>query len=212
MKIYPQSAVKKELLLMFGIKKISGVEWIIAGLGNPEKKYEGTRHNVGFKALSKIAQKYADNPSATKMKFKASVLTVTISGAKCLLMQPLTYMNLSGEAIAEAAAFYKIPPERIIVICDDISFEPGVLRIRRNGSAGGHNGLKSIIALLKSENFPRIKLGVGKKPAEYDLADWVLSKLPKDDALKLEECAGKCPDIVEYIVGGEFETAMNKFN
>ena len=168
---------------MFPIKRkqfgSGGCEYIIAGLGNPGSKYEMTRHNAGFLAIDLFAIEKEIN--IKRLKFHSLVGEVKIGEKKCLLMKPQTFMNNSGEAIAEAAKFYKIPPEKIIIISDDVSLDVGTIRIRRKGSAGGHNGLKSIISLLGSEDFPRIKIGVGKKPApEYDLVDWVLGRFPKE--------------------------------
>lgn len=183
---------------------------IIAGLGNPGGEYASTRHNIGFCALDFIAERMGAR--VDRAKFRALVGEGKIGGARVLLMKPQTYMNNSGEAISEAAAFYKIPPENIIVLHDEISFEPGVFRIRRKGSAGGHNGLKSIIAHV-GEGFPRIKIGVGKKPTpEYDLVNWVLGKLPKADSEEIEK---RFPDIFascELIVGGKTDEAMNKYS
>ena len=184
---------------------------IVAGLGNIGKTYERTRHNAGFLAIDYIAEKIGAR--IDRVKFHATVAEAEIGGTGVLLMKPTTLMNNSGVAIAEAAAFYKIPPENVIILHDEISFDPGIIRIRRKGSAGGHNGLKSIIAHLGSQDFPRIKIGVGKKPSpEYDLADFVLGKFPEDDLKKLSE---RCPDIhsaTELIVKGNIEDAMQKFS
>lgn len=156
---------------------VGTVSWLIAGLGNPGTEYVRTRHNVGFMAADALAS--ACHIAIDRAKFHALVGEGTVGEARVLLMKPQTYMNVSGKAVAEAASFYKIAPEHVIVYSDDISLAPGRLRVRMNGSAGGHNGLKSIIECLGSENFPRIKIGVGQKPTpEYDLADWVLGKLP----------------------------------
>ncbi|MDE6124251.1 MAG: aminoacyl-tRNA hydrolase [Eubacterium sp.] len=189
----------------------SGYDFIIAGLGNPGAKYEMTRHNAGFLAVDLFA--INEGVSIKKLKFHSLVCDVKIGGKKCLLMKPQTFMNNSGDAIGEASRFYKIPPENVIIISDDISLDVGKIRIKRKGSAGGHNGLKSIIAQLGSENFPRIKVGVGKKPsADYDLVDWVLGRFPKaleaDLKMALENTAAAIP----LIVGGETDKAMNLFN
>ena len=149
------------------------VEYIVVGLGNAGTKYEGTRHNAGFIALDHLSQQLG--VKIDRIKFKSLVTTCTISDKKVLLMKPSTYMNNSGLAVTEAMNFYKIPPENVIVIFDDISLETGKMRIRRKGSDGGHNGIKNIIYLSGSDQFPRIKLGVGHKPEKWDLADWVLS-------------------------------------
>ena len=156
--------------------------WLIAGLGNPEPKYDGTRHNAGFAALDYLAGKWGI--SVSKTKFQGLWGQGEVDGHKVVLLKPLTYMNLSGDSIGPLAGFFKIPADHVIVLCDDITQDPGKLRIRPSGSAGGHNGLKSIIARLGGENFPRIRIGVGAKPRpDYDLADWVLGKFLPDDAL-----------------------------
>ena len=189
----------------------SPVGFIVAGLGNVGKQYELTRHNAGFLAIDYIAEKFG--AKIDRVKFHAMVTEVNISGVRVLLMKPTTLMNNSGIAIAEAASFYKIPPERVLVLHDEISFEPGKIRIRRTGSAGGHNGLKSIIERLPGEEFPRIKIGVGKKPTpEYDLADWVLGKMPESDRAAIAE---RFPDIAaatEQIVKGDIEGAMSRYS
>lgn len=186
-------------------------EFIIAGLGNPGIQYEGTRHNAGFMAIEALEKEY--NFSVNTHKFKALVGNAVIGEKNCLVMKPETFMNLSGEAISQAMDFYKIPLENVIVIFDDISLEPGLMRIKRKGSAGGHNGIKSIIADCGGENFPRIKIGVGKKPRpDYDLADWVLSKFSKEDLEKLSEVDKKACEAVKLIVQGDISSAMNKFN
>lgn len=187
------------------------VTHIVAGLGNPGEKYSNTRHNAGFIAIDAIAARAS--VKIDRLKFKALTAEATVGGVRALLMKPETFMNLSGDAIGEAAAFYKIPPENIIVLHDEISFEPGKIRIRRKGSAGGHNGLKSIIASLSSDAFPRIKIGVGQKPSpDYDLVDWVLGRFPKDDLLKIEAELGSIADAVELILGGKIDEAMNKYS
>lgn len=192
-------------------KKGSAFEYIIAGLGNPGAKYEMTRHNAGFLALDLFAVK--NNADIKKLKYHSLVREVTISGKRCLLMKPQTFMNNSGEAIGEAAKFYKIPPERVIVISDDTTLDVGKIRIRRKGSAGGHNGLKSIIAHLGSEDFPRVKIGVGKKPDAYtDLADWVLARFPKENEADLKNALENALSAVELIVAGETDKAMNLYN
>lgn len=189
----------------------SQFEYLIAGLGNPGARYETTRHNAGFLFVERLSDKY--NFPVKKLKFHALVGDAKIGTHRCIVMKPQTMMNNSGEALKECAAFYKIPPENIIVVFDDISLPPGKLRIRRKGSAGGHNGIKSIIAHLGSENFPRIKLGVGEKPnSEYDLADWVLGKFPKDDIPKMREAIDNACDAVPFILDGDLEGAMSKYN
>lgn len=186
-------------------------DYMIVGLGNPGKKYETTRHNAGFICLDLLSDKH--NIKVTKLKFKALIGDGRIGRKRCLLMKPQTFMNLSGEAVKEAADFYKIPPEKIIVICDDISLDPGKIRIRRKGSAGGQNGLKNIISQLSSDNFPRIKVGIGAKPnPEYDLADWVLSHFSKAEANLIMEAAEKVMGAVEYMVEDNIDKAMSDYN
>ena len=186
-------------------------EFLIVGLGNPGKKYELTRHNAGFLFADLLADKHGETIS--KIQFKSVTACIELGGHRCLLMKPQTFMNNSGEAVKQAAAFYKIPPEKIIVVFDDISLPCGKLRIRRKGSAGGHNGIKSIIYHLNSDNFPRIKLGVGEKPhPDYDLADWVLSSFKKDEiALLRQACENACK-AVEIIVSGDTDKATTSFN
>ncbi len=195
-------------------KKFEGqgnIEYIVAGLGNPDRKYEGTKHNVGFMFMDILAEKYGIK--INKIKYKSVVCDTKIGNSRVLLMKPQTYMNNSGEAIREAAQFYKIPPERIIVIFDDISLEPGKLRIRKNGSDGGHNGLKSIIYHLNSNQFPRIKIGVGAKPhPDYDLASWVLSGFSKESAEQVKTSLDNAVSALELMLKGQTDMAMNKFN
>ena len=196
---------------MFFKKKSSNISWIIAGLGNPEPKYEITRHNAGFLAIDRIADNA--NVSIKKMKFHALIGEAELGGERCLLLKPLTYMNKSGEAIAEAMRYYQIPPERVLILFDDISLDPGKLRIRQKGSAGGHNGIKSIIEMTKSSDFPRIKIGVGKKPhPDYDLADWVLSKFKKDELPLMDEALTNAAHAAAMIVSGSVDRAMNRYN
>ncbi len=186
-------------------------EYLIVGLGNPGRQYELTRHNAGFLFADLLADK--NNVKISKIQFKSVTASIELGGHKCLLMKPQTFMNNSGEAVKQAAAFYKIPPEKIIVVFDDISLPCGKLRIRRKGSAGGHNGIKSIIYLMNSDNFPRVKLGVGEKPhPDYELADWVLSNFKKDELPALREAAEKACDAVELMVCGETDKAMSNFN
>lgn len=188
-----------------------GAEWIVAFLGNPGLKYNGTRHNAGFMAADAMEKKLG--VSINKMRFKALTQTVDISGKKVLLMKPQTYMNLSGDAIVQAANFYKVPPERVIVVSDETALPIGRLRIRRGGSAGGHNGLKSVIARLGTDQFPRIRLGVGDKPhPDYDMADWVLSAFKGQDAADMELVAKKAADAVECYITEGADRAMNRFN
>lgn len=187
------------------------VEYIVAGLGNIGKSYEKTRHNIGFLSIDFIAERLG--VKIDRVKFHAATAEAQISGKRVLLMKPTTLMNNSGVAIGEAAAFYKIPPERVIVLSDDISLPVGTIRIKRHGSAGGHNGLKSIIAHLSSEEFPRIKIGVGQKPSpDYDLVNWVLGVFPKEDLAKISERFSDINAGVADIVSGNIDGAMNKYS
>ncbi len=189
----------------------STYDYLIVGLGNPGVKYETTRHNAGFLCITRLEDTLGFK--AKKLKFHALIGDTHIGSHKVLVMKPQTMMNNSGTAVKECAAFYKIPVENIIVIFDDISLEPGKLRIKRKGSAGGHNGIKSIIAHLGSENFPRIKLGVGKKPhPDYDLADWVLANFPKKDIPLIRDAIDDACKALTYIVDGNIDGAMSDFN
>ena len=190
-------------------KKPSAISHIIVGLGNPGKEYEWTRHNAGFLALDALAKRVG--ASVSQSKYKALVGEAMVGGARVLLMKPQTYMNLSGEAVVQAASFYKIPPEKIIVLCDDISLDVGVLRIRRKGSAGGHNGLKNIIAHLNSDAFVRVKIGVGKNEYE-NLIDWVLGAFPTAQREAVLDSAARTAQAAELLVQGEIERAMNTYN
>lgn len=187
------------------------IEWLIVGLGNPGKEYENTRHNAGFIAISALAK--ACGVQINKSKFKALIAEATVSDKRVLLMMPQTYMNLSGEAVAEAATFYKIPPERILVFSDDISLDVAKIRVRRKGSHGGQKGLKSITEHLGSSDFPRVKLGVGQKPhPDYNLADWVLSSFSADERQQMNEAAERAVEACRLIVAGKTDEAMNRFN
>lgn len=187
------------------------IEFLIVGLGNPGKNYEFTRHNAGFLTLDHIASEL--DTEITNLKNNALVADVVIDGHRCLLVKPQTFMNNSGTAVRDIAKFYKIPPEKIIVIFDDISLPCGKLRIRRKGTDGGHNGIKSIIYHLNSDLFPRIKIGIGAKPnLEYDLADWVLSKFGKDDMEQLKAAITKATEVLPFILDGDIDKAMNKAN
>lgn len=189
----------------------STYDYMIVGLGNPGKKYEFTKHNAGFLCLDLFAQE--NNVKIDRLKFKALIGEIRLNGKRCLLVKPQTFMNLSGESIREAASFYKIPPEKIIVIFDDISLEPGKLRIRRKGSDGGHNGIKSIIYQLSSDGFPRIKVGVGAKPhPDYDLADWVMTPFTNDNLKLLRQAADNACKAIELIIDGKIDEAMSRFN
>ena len=189
----------------------SNIEYLIVGLGNPGRRYENTRHNAGFIALDYLADDLGVR--VNRIKFKSTVGEATVAGHRCLLMKPSTFMNLSGQAVTEAMRFYKLPPQKVIILCDDINLDVGKLRIRRKGSDGGQNGLKNIIYLSGSDEFPRVKVGIGKKPhPDYDLKDWVLSRFTDKDKKLLAE---RLPDIkgaVECIVSGEIDKAMNLYN
>lgn len=185
-------------------------EFMAVGLGNPGRDYADTRHNAGFCAIDYICRKYG--VECGELKFKALGARITVAERSVLLLKPTTFMNNSGEAVRDAASFYKIPPEKIIVFCDDVNFEPGKMRIREKGSDGGHNGLKSIIEKLSSDTFTRVKIGVGKKPDGYDLADWVLGKIPVCDVPVMAECLAAAPDILEKFVAGDVSGAMSLYN
>lgn len=187
------------------------VSFIVAGLGNPGTKYDKTRHNAGFMAVDYIAERAGVR--IDRARFQSLVAEITIGEERGLIMKPETFMNLSGRAISEAARFYKIPNERVIVLHDEISFDPGFVRIRRKGSAGGHNGLKSIIECLPGEDFPRVKIGVGKKPRpDYDLVDWVLGKFSEDDLKMLASRNDDIYNAVSLMVRGEIDEAMQKYS
>lgn len=184
--------------------------YLIAGLGNPTRQYEHTRHNVGFDVLTRLADTY--HIDLNQKKFQGICGTGVIEGEKVLLLKPQTYMNLSGNSIGEAARFFKLDPSEVIVILDDIALEPGYIRIRKKGSAGGHNGLKDIIAHLGTEAFPRIRVGVGEKPAEYDLKDYVLGHFPKEDLEKMDAAMDHAVEAAAMMVRGEIDAAMNQYN
>ena len=185
--------------------------FVIAGLGNPTKKYEHTRHNIGFDVITCLADKY--NISMNQSKFKGECGSGVIEGQKVLLLKPHTFMNLSGSSIREAVDFYKLDPaEELIVIYDDIALDPGYIRVRKKGSAGGHNGIKDIITQLGTQEFLRIRVGVGEKPREYDLADYVLGHFSKEDREKVEEAMKCAADAVRLMVQDETDAAMNLYN
>ena len=196
--------------MLFG-KKPSGVEWLIVGLGNPGDKYAKTRHNMGFLTLDLLAEKL--HVKIDRIKFKAVVAQTEFGGARCLLMKPQTFMNLSGDAVIQAVNFYKIKPSHVIVVSDEISLPIGKVRVRPSGSAGGHNGLKSIIACLGTDEFPRVRIGVGAPPrSDFDMADWVLSGFHGHDAVDMANAANRAADAVEaYILEGPDRT-MNIYN
>lgn len=185
--------------------------YLIAGLGNPGRQYDMTRHNIGFEVIDYMADQY--NVKVKKLKFKGLYADTVIAGEKAILLKPQTYMNLSGESVRDFADFYKIPAENIIIINDDINLAAGRLRIRAKGSAGGHNGLKSIIYQLNSDNFPRIRIGVDSPVREkMDLADFVLARFTKEEIPVLEESIILTKKAVEEIILGGIESAMNKYN
>ncbi len=183
---------------------------VIVGLGNPGKKYDNTRHNIGFEAIDYIADK--EGISINTGKHKALIGTGYMGGEKVLLVKPQTFMNLSGESLRPIMDFYKLEPEDFIIIHDDIDLDVGRLRIRKKGSAGGHNGLKSIISHLGSMDFPRVKIGVGEKPKGYDLADYVLGHFTGDDKLEMEDAKDRAAKAAAMMVSGEIEKAMNEYN
>jgi len=195
---------------MFFHKK-AGVSWLVVFLGNPGAQYDRTRHNAGFMAADAFAAKH--NLRIDRAKYNALIATCTIGEESVMLMKPQTYMNSSGEAAVQAAHFYKIPPEHVIVVSDEISLPAGALRIRAKGSAGGHNGLKSIIACLGSDQFPRIRLGVGSPShPEYEMVDWVLGRFAGDDAKRMEEAAALAADAVEYYILHGPDQTMSRYN
>ena len=196
---------------MFFNQKNGGVDWLLVCLGNPGDQYENTRHNVGFQVADAVAERH-DVP-IQRLKFRALTNTITVGEKKVLLMKPVTYMNLSGEAVHEAASFYKVPPERILVVSDEVALAPGKIRVRRSGSAGGHNGLKNIIAHLGTDQFPRIRVGVGQKPhPDYDMADWVLGKFQGEDKKAVEEAVKRAADAAECLIQEGVDKAMNRYN
>lgn len=186
-------------------------EFLVVGLGNPGNKYTYTRHNSGFLCLDMLSDIL--NFKIDRLKFKSLICDTNINGHRCIVMKPQTFMNNSGEAVRECASFYKIKPENVIVIYDDISLDVGKLRIRRKGTDGGHNGIKSIIYHLNSDQFPRIKVGCGKKPhPDYDLADWVLSEFKKDELKALEPALDNACKALELLLDNNIEKAMNLYN
>ena len=192
-------------------KKTTGENWLIVGLGNPGREYEKTRHNAGFRALDLLADQMG--AKIDKLKYQGLYTQVNYNGGKVFLLKPQTYMNLSGRSVLQLSAYFNIPPQRIIVMFDDISLEPGRLRVRANGSAGGHNGIKSIIQEVGSQEFPRVKIGVGAKPhPNFELADWVLSSFSaleeKALAVSLENAAKAALTIIDHGV----PEAANRFN
>ena len=192
-------------------RKDEQASWLIVGLGNPGREYEKTRHNAGFRAVDRLAEKL--NCKIDKAKFQGLYGQTTYNGDKVYLLKPQTFMNLSGRAVVQLSAFFKIPPARIIVMFDDISLEPGRLRVRADGSAGGHNGIKSIIAELGSQAFPRVKIGVGAKPhPQYDLADWVLSTFSANEEKDLVPALDRAADAALSIIDRGVPDTANRFN
>ncbi len=186
-------------------------QWLVVGLGNPEKKYDGTRHNAGFDAIDFLAKEWGISP--TKSKFQGIYDRGQVDGNTVYLLKPLTYMNLSGQSVAPLANFFKIPADHIIVLCDDIAQEPAKLRIRPSGSAGGHNGLKSIIASLGTDGFYRIRIGVGEKPhPDYDLAKWVLGRFSADEQKALAARHADIADAIRLLMKGELQRAQSAYN
>lgn len=196
--------------MLFG-KKNGGVEWLLVCLGNPGPRYEHTRHNMGFLAADLLAER--ERIKINRIKFKATTAELTLGGAKVLVMKPQTFMNLSGEAVREAVQFYKVPADHVLVIYDDVSLPVGKIRVRPSGSAGGHNGIKNIIAHLGTDQFPRIKVGVGS-PAhpEHEMIDWVIGKPSKEDRKALLDSLGRALDAAECVIAQGADRAMNRFN
>lgn len=187
------------------------IEYLIVGLGNPGKQYENTRHNVGFCVVDVLAETMGVR--LNKAKFEALTATGTLGGKSVLLMKPQTFMNLSGRSVAAAARFYKVPESQILVIFDDISLDVGRIRLRKDGSPGGHNGIKSIIGMLQTAQFPRVKVGVGAKPhPDYDLADWVLSRFSAQEKTVLEPAIKRSAEAVEVFLRDGLERASSQFN
>ena len=197
--------------MKFSLFSGGSVDYVIVGLGNPGAKYEHTRHNAGFLAIDKIAEKW--NISVSKLKFNGLHGLGKVGDKKVLLVKPVTYMNNSGSCVSQFLNFYKVPPQRLIVICDDISLDVGRMRIRRNGSHGGHNGLRDIEAMIGSREYPRVKVGIGKKPhPQMDLADWVLSKFTAADLKVLDTINSNCEDTVRLLMNNKIDEAMNRYN
>ena len=192
-------------------KPAGPIDFIIVGLGNPGKKYEGTRHNAGFAAIEALAEDAGVR--VNRVKFKSLCGEMTVNGKKLLLLMPQTFMNNSGEAVREALSFYKLPPEKCAVICDDVTLDVGTIRIRRKGSDGGQRGMRSILAQCASDQFPRIKIGVGQKPhPDYDLAAWVLSRFTKEETPAILKAARDAADAALLIANGQIDKAMNDFS
>lgn len=196
--------------MLFG-RKDNSMEWLVVCLGNVGDKYDATRHNVGFEVADELAQR--KNIPLQKLKHRALTNTAELGGRKALIMKPVTFMNLSGEAAGEAVRFYKVPPDHVLVVCDDVALPAGKLRIRAGGSAGGHNGLKSLIQHLGTDQFPRLRIGVGQKPhPDYDLADWVLGKFQGEDRKVMDAAVKQAADGVECLLREGIDKAMSRFN
>ena len=195
--------------MLFGTKS-SAVDWLIVGLGNPGEKYANTRHNMGFLTVDLLAEK--TGVKLNKVKFKAAYNIMSFAGCKCLVMKPQTYMNLSGEAVREAVQFYKIPADHVLVIYDDISLPVGKLRVRPTGSAGGHNGIKNIIAHLGTQDFPRVKIGTGAPADAGEMIDWVIGVPSQAERKVLAESFEKAIGAAECIIQKGCQQAMNQFN
>jgi len=191
--------------------KRSNIEYIIAGLGNPGRRYAGTRHNAGFWMLDSLSQRYGIDVS--RNRFNALCGDGRIGSARVLLIKPMAYMNLSGNSLTQAARFYKVPPDNILVLCDDVTLPPGVVRIRREGSSGGHNGLRSLIDCLGTTGFPRIRIGVGERAhSDTDLADWVTGVPSSGDAELIKKRSSDVCEAVELIVNSQFDLAQSRYN
>ena len=200
------------VILPYNIRYLKGRNnmYLIVGLGNPENDYSKTRHNMGFNVINKLSEKY--NIDVNKNKFKGLVGTGVIEGKKVILLKPQTFMNLSGESIIEVMNFYKITNEELVVIYDDIDIEPGNIRIRRNGSSGTHNGMKSVIQCINTENFCRVRVGIGKPTETIDMISYVIGHIPENEIKILEEGTEKAKDAVIEIIKNSVDSAMNKFN
>ena len=193
------------------VLRAGGVKWLVVFLGNPGPRYDGTRHNAGFMVCDVLEKRLGLN--VNRLKDRALTARCVLGGESVLLMKPQTYMNLSGEAVRSAADFYKIAPQHILVVSDEIALAPGKLRLRPGGSAGGHNGLKNIIAQLGTDRFPRLRLGVGAPPhPDYDMADWVLSSLKGPDAAAFAQAAERAADAIECCLAQGIDRAMNQYN
>ena len=192
-------------------RKKAPVSWLVVGLGNPGAKYENTRHNVGFMTADALAGRNGE--PIRRVKYHALTSEAVIGGQSVLLMKPTTFMNLSGQAVSEAARCYKIPADHVLVISDDVDLPLGKLRIRKSGSAGGHNGLKHIIQLLGTDQFPRLKIGVGGKPhPDYNMADWVLGQFQGEDKKTIDDAVARAADAVECLLADGIDRAMNQYN